>query len=177
MPKLWVDILTCREWKYEGCPGSKERLRIKSAHLFYCSRSLVSGVQCDVENYLTQLYVGRCHVVNAEIAVVMAVPIENPTDCEIQGVICFLQADEILGYLAEEARSRVELLFCCTTMYVRIFPGRHKSSCMSISIGAFSNILHTVRNWNGRTFSSFQKWRNSFLVNGSQMMNWRILVE
>ena len=34
---------------YEGHPESKERLRIRSAHLFCCSRSLVSGVQCDVE--------------------------------------------------------------------------------------------------------------------------------
>ena len=32
----------------------------------------------------------------------MAVPIENPADCEVRSVI-FLQADEILGYLAEEA--------------------------------------------------------------------------
>ena len=43
-----------------------------------------------------QLYVGPCHVVSAEIAVVMAVPIENPADCEVRGVNSFLQADEIL---------------------------------------------------------------------------------
>ena len=60
-----------------------------------------------------QLYVGLCHVLSAEIAVVMAVPIDNPTECEMRGVISFLQADEILGYLAEEASSRVEL-FCFT---------------------------------------------------------------
>ena len=48
---------------------------------------------------------------------------KNPADCEVRGVIRFLQADEILGYLAEEARSRVEL-FCCTRMYARILPGR-----------------------------------------------------
>ena len=72
---------------YEGHPESKERLRIQSAHLFCCSRSLVSGVKCDVENYLMQLYVGPSHVVSAEIAVVMAVPIENPADCEMWGVI------------------------------------------------------------------------------------------
>ena len=34
---------------YEGHPESKELLRIQSAHLFCCSRSLVSDVQCDVE--------------------------------------------------------------------------------------------------------------------------------
>ena len=63
-----------------------------------------------------QLYVGLCHLVSAEIAVAMVVPIENPADCEVRGVIRFLQADEILGCLAEEASSRVEL-FCCTSAY------------------------------------------------------------
>ena len=63
-----------------------------------------------------QLYVGLCHVVIAEIAVAMAVPIENSADSEVRGVIRFLQADEILGYLAEEASFRMEL-FCCPTMY------------------------------------------------------------
>ena len=67
-----------------------------------------------------QLYVRACHLVTAEIAVSMTVPIENPADFEMQGVIRFLQADEILGYLAEEASFRVE--YCsvtrqCTTAY------------------------------------------------------------
>ena len=70
-------------YKYEGHPESKERLCIQSMHLFCCSRSPVSGVQCDVEKCLMQLYVGPCHVVSAEIAVAVAVPIENPADCEI----------------------------------------------------------------------------------------------
>ena len=48
-------------------------------------------------------------MISAEIAVAMAVSIENPSDCEVRGFICFLQADEILCYLAEEASSRVEL--------------------------------------------------------------------
>ena len=39
----------------------------------------------------------------------------------MRGVIRFLQADEILGYLAEEASSRVKF-FCCTTIHVRILP-------------------------------------------------------
>ena len=65
-----------------------------------------------------QLYVGPFHVVSAEIAVAMAVPIRNPADCEVRDVIRSLQADEILSYLAEEASSRVKL-FCCTTMHVR----------------------------------------------------------
>ena len=53
-----------------------------------------------------QLYVGLCHVVSAEIAVAMAVPIENPADCEVRDVIRFLETDRILGYLAEEANSQ-----------------------------------------------------------------------
>ena len=119
--------------------GSKERLRIQSAHLVCCSRSLVSGVQCDVESCLMQLYVGLCHVVRAEIAVAMVVPIENSADCEVRGVVSFLQADGILGYLAEETSSRVKL-FCCTTMHVRILPGRNKPCCMSNSIGTSSSV-------------------------------------
>ena len=63
-----------------------------------------------------QLYVGPCHEVSVEIAVVMVVPIENPADCDVRSVIRFLQADAILGYPAEEASSRVEL-FCCTSAY------------------------------------------------------------
>ena len=63
-------------------------------------------------------------MVSAEIAVAMSVLIENPTDCEVQGVIHFLQASEILDYLAEGASSREELL-CCMTMHVCIMPGRY----------------------------------------------------
>ena len=132
-----------------------EPLRTQSAHLFCCSRSLVSGVQCDVENCLMQLYVRPCHVVSAEIAVTMAVPIENPADCEVRGVIRFHQADEILGYLAEEASSRVEL-FCCGTMHVRILPGRRKTFCVSNSFGTSSSILRTVWTWHRRAFPCFQ---------------------
>ena len=87
-----------------------------------------------------KLYVGPCHGVSAEITVAMAASTENPTVCEAQGVIHFLEADEILGYLAEEASSRVEL-FCCTTMHVRILPGRYKPCCVSNSIGTSSSIL------------------------------------
>ena len=49
---------------YEGHPESKECLHIQSGHLFCCSRSLVSGVQYDIENCLMQLYwtlsYGKC---------------------------------------------------------------------------------------------------------------------
>ena len=60
-------------------------------------------------------------MVSVEIAVARIVPIENPAYCEVRSVIRFLQADEILRYVLEEASSRVEL-FCCTTMHVRILP-------------------------------------------------------
>ena len=53
-----------------------------------------------------QLYDEPCHVVSAEIAVAMAMANENPADCEVQGVITFLQADEILGYLTGGKPSR-----------------------------------------------------------------------
>ena len=46
-------------------------------------------------------------MVTADIAVAMAVPNQNPANCEVQGDIRFLQADEILGYPAEEASSCV----------------------------------------------------------------------
>ena len=58
-----------------------------------------------------QLYVGLCHVISAVIVGAMAVLIENPAYCEVRGVIRFRQADEILGHLAEEASSCLEL-FC-----------------------------------------------------------------
>ena len=124
--------------------------------MFSCSRSLVCGVQCDVENCLMQLYVGPCHVVNAELAVAMAVPIENHADCKLRGVIRFLLADEILGYLAEKTSSRV-VLFCCTTMHVRILPGRQNPCSVPNSIGTSSSILRIVRTWHRRNFSCFQK--------------------
>ena len=141
---------------YEGHPETKERLSIMSTHLFCCSRPLVSSVHCDVENCLMQLYVGYCYVLSAEIAVAMAVPIENPTGCEVRAVIRFLQADEFLGYVTEKASSRVGFI-CYTTMRVRILPGRHKPCCVRNSIETSSSILRTVRTWHRRTFSCFQK--------------------
>ena len=86
-----------------------------------------------LKSCLIQLYVGPCHLVS----VAMAVMIDNSADSEVRVIIRFLQADEILGYLAEEASSRVEF-FCFTTMHVRILPGRHKLYCVSNSIGTSS---------------------------------------
>ena len=114
------------------------------------------GVQCDVEKLFMKLYVGRYHMESAEIAVAMAVPIENPADCEVWGVIRFVQADEILDYLAEEASSHVEL-FCCTTMHVHILPARQKPSCVSNSIGTSLSILRTVQTWHRLIFFLFPK--------------------
>ena len=126
---------------YDCYPESNECLRIQSAHLFCCTRSFDSGFQCDFENCFMQLYVGPCQVVSA--------------DCGVRGVVCFLQADEVLGYLARETCSRVEL-FYCTKMHARIQPGRHKPFCVSNSIGTSSSILRTVRTWHRRIFSCFQ---------------------
>ena len=81
----------------------KKRLRIQSVNLFCCSRSLVSGVQCDLEK-LPRAVVrrtfshGKCRDSCGH----------GCADCEVRGVICFLQAEEILGYFAEEASSQVE---------------------------------------------------------------------
>ena len=119
---------------------------------------LIIGFWCDVENCLIQLYVGPSHVVSAEIAVAMAVPIENPADYQVPVVVRFLQADEILCFLAEVARSRVELFFCCTRMQVRILPGKHKAYCVCNSIGISSSILRKIWTWHRRTFSCYQKW-------------------
>ena len=51
-----------------------------------------------------QLYVVHCHIVRAEIAVTMAMPIENPAECTVGGVTRFLKADEILGYLGRRGK-------------------------------------------------------------------------
>ena len=107
-------------------------------------------------------------MVSAETAVAVAVPIENPADCEVRGVIRFLQADEILGYLSEGASSRVEL-FCCTTMHVRILPGRLKPCCMSNFIGTSWSILRTVRTWHRWTFPCIQKLGSTLLANDKDL--------
>ena len=160
---------------YEGHPESKERLRIQSAHLFCCSRSLVSGVRCDVEKLphavIRRIFQrGKCR----DSCGLGGADSESRRDCEMWGVIRFLQADDILGYLTEEASSRMTLLHC-TTMHVRILPGRHKPCCVSNSIETSSSILRTVRTWYCRTSSCFHKWRSPLLINASQMMTWRML--
>ena len=109
-----------------------------------------------LKSCLMLLYVGPCHVVSSELVVAITVPTENPADCEVRGVIRFLQADEILDYLAEEESSGVAF-FCCTRMHVRMLPGRHMPCCVSNSIGISSSILHTDGTWQYRTYSCFQK--------------------
>ena len=94
----------------------------------------IIGFWCSVWCWKLPHAVVPCHVVSIDIAVAMVVSIENPAGCEVWGSIRFLQADEILGYLAEEASSCVEL-FCCTTMHVRILPGRHKLAEWAIPLG------------------------------------------
>ena len=119
-----------------------------------------------------QLYVGPCHVISAEIAVAMAVLIENPADCEVRGVIRFLPADEILGYLAEEASSRVEL-FCCTSAYC---PTDTSLAVWTILLGHLR--ASSVQSGPGTVwlYPFFQKW-SILLVNASQMMTtWTMLL-
>ena len=125
-----------------------------------------------LKSCLMQLYVGPCHVVSAEIAVAMAVPIVYPVDCEVWCAIRFLQADKILGYLTEEASSRVEL-FCCTTMDVLILSGRHKPCCVSNSIGISSSILRTFRTWHRWTSFLFPKLKEH--LSGKRFENDEVL--
>ena len=60
------------------CAHSPRTCFVAADHLF-----LVFSVM--LKSCLMQLYVGPCHVVSTEIAVVMAVPIENPPTvrCEL----------------------------------------------------------------------------------------------
>ena len=124
---MYETFLTRANQKVKVCAYSPRTCYVAADHWF-----LVFSVM--LNSWLMQLYVGPYHVVSAEIAVAMAVPIENPTYCEVRGVIRFLQAGEILGYLAEEANSRLEL-FCCTTMHVHKLPGRNKPCCVSNPLG------------------------------------------
>ena len=142
--------------KYEGHPESKELCAYSQCTCFVAADHWFLVFSVMLKSFFMQSYVGACHMVSAETVVAMAVPIENPAYREGRGVIRFQQDDEISGYIAEEASSRVEL-FCCTTMQVRILPGRDKPCCVSNSIGTSSSILHTVRTWHRRIFSCFQK--------------------
>ena len=115
-----------------------------------------------------QLYVGPCHVVSAEIAVAMAVPIENSADCEVRSVIRFLQADEILGYLAEETSFRREL-FCCTTIHIRILPGRQALLREQLHLDIFEHPPYSP-DLALSDFFLFTKMKEHLDVNASQMM-------
>ena len=149
---------------YESHPESKERLRIQSAHLFCCSRSLVEKLPHAVVR--RNLSRGRCRDICGY----------GCADCELRGVIRFLQTDEILGYLTEEASSHVEL-FCCTTMHVRKLSGRLKPCSVSNSNRASSSILGTARTWHSKFFPVSKNWRSTLLVNVLQMMKtWRMLL-
>ena len=158
-----IGVYSISNSNYEGHLESKKLLLIQSAHLFCCKP--IIGFWCTwklphavVRRNLSR---GKCRDSSGHGRANW----ESPADCEVRGVILFLQADEILGSLAEEASSCVEL-FCCTTIYVLILPGRHKPCCVSDSIGTSSSILRNVRTWRRRTFSCFQKW-STLLVNAS----------
>ena len=153
---------------YEGHPESKECFLIQSAQLLCCSRSLVSGVRCDVEK-LPRVIVcrtlsrGKCR--------------DSCADWESRR----LWDARCYSFSA----GRLDLtLFCrrgklsrgIVLLHVHILPGRHKPCCVSNSIGTSLSILHTVRTWHGPTFFCFQKWRSILLANASQKMKtWRML--
>ena len=100
----------CKIIIYECHPESKEPLRIQSAHLFCCSRSMVFGVQCDVE--------------------------------------------KLSHALVRRSLSR----------------GKCRDNCWLL--------FRTVQTWHRRTFSCFQTWWSTLLVNASQMMKTRrMLIE
>ena len=137
-------------WTYEGHPESKERLRIQFAHLFYCSWSLVSGVQCDVKKLphavaSWTLSCGKCR--------------DSCADWE------FRQLWDARCYSFSAGRwdlrlscQRGKLSFGIVLlhgMHVHILPGRRKPCCKSNSIGTSSSILRTVQTWHHRTFSCF----------------------
>ena len=162
---LWAGWLSC--WNCmikKSIQKVKNFLRIWSAHLFCCSRLFVSDVQCDVGKLpyavvRRTLSRGKCRDSCGH-------GFADWESRQLWGArrIRFLQADEFLGYLPQEASSRVEL-FCCPTMHVHILPGRHKPCYVSNFIRTSSSILRTVWTWHRRTFFCFQKWRCILLVN------------
>ena len=69
-------------------PESKERLRKQPAHCFVAADQWFLVFSVMLKSCL-KLYVGPYHMVSTEIAVAMAVPIENPADCEVWGCYSF----------------------------------------------------------------------------------------
>ena len=159
---------------YEGHPESKERLRIQSAHLFCCSRSLVSGVQwpwnvasCSCTSDLVTWYVQRqlwlwlCRL-----------RIPPTVRCEV--LLVFAGRWNLRFSYRRGKLSRGIVLFHDNAR--RILLGIHNPCCVSNSTGTSSSILRTVRTWYRRTFFCFQKWRSTLLVNASQIIKtWRMM--
>ena len=159
---------------YEGHPENKECLRTQSELLFCCSRSLVSGVQCDVENWLMQLYVGPCHVISAEIAVAMAADWEFR---RLWGARCYSFSAGRWDLRLSSRRGQIS----------RGIVLLHDNA-LSHTARQRQTLLRELFHWNifehppyssdlaPYDFSCFQKWRSTLLVNASQMMKiWRML--
>ena len=91
--------ITIAAWTitHEGYPESKKTF----AHTVHVPVLLqpIIGLWCSVWCWKLPHAIVRqtSHVVNAEIAVVMAAPIDNPDNCEVRGIIRFPLGDEILG--------------------------------------------------------------------------------
>ena len=142
--------------KYEGHPESKESLHIQSEKPVLLQP--IIGFWCSVWCWKLSHAVAHQTLSHGKCRDSCGHGCADWETRQLWGAkFCFLQADEILGYLAEEASSRVEL-FNCTTVHVRMLP-RHKPCYLSNSIGTSSSILHTVRAWHRRTFSCFQKMK------------------
>ena len=177
--KIFFNILCIRECQNNIYTYTRATQKVKNVCAYRLCTCFVAAnhwflvFSVILKSCLMQLYVGSCQMVSA---------VSCGHDCvdwefrwlwgEVRGVICFLQANEILGYLPEEASSCIEL-FCCMTMHVRILPDNTRLAASAISS---VYLRASVRTWHRQTFSCFQKWRSTLLVNASQMMKtWRML--
>ena len=131
------------------CTYSPCTCSVAADHRFLVFSVMLKSTSCNCKSNLI-MWLG------AEIAVAMAVPIENPANCDVWGIINFLQADEILGYLAEALWQTQALLH--EQFHWDIF--KHPPYSLDLAPS---------------DFSFFQKWRSTLLVKASQMMIWRML--
>ena len=136
----------------------------------FCScRLLVSGVQCDVRKLphavvRRTLLRGKCRDSCGQ----------GCTDWSARRY-SFSAGQWVLRLSCRRHKlSRVIVLLHENSL--RILPNRHKPWCVSNSIGTSSSFHRIVRTWHRWTFSCFQKWRSTLLVNVQQMMKtWRML--
>ena len=150
-----------------------------------------------------QLYVRSCKVINAEITVVVAVPIENPADsgarcysfsagrwdlrlsCQRGKLSCgiVLLHDNARPHTARQIISTmdsVQQIYATNqTPLSQTFRASSDTSlaAWAIPLGHLraSSVQSEPGTVAGYFFSCFQKWRSTLMVNASQMMTWRML--